>query len=200
MRKKWFVLLAMLLPFVPLPARAQIAWETPMLMSPNPPSGLGLYLMDAAGGDIGLMMSWRGTGSSWGLRGGIAEAQDDDFGVFGGLDFSGDVHHETQSFPLDVDWFTGIGVGASDAGLLTVPLGLTFGHTFSENNAVFLPYIAPRIFLDAFFGDDRDDEVDLGLAIDLGVDLRLSRSANAPVIRFGASLGDHEGFALGVVF
>ena len=201
MRKKLLTSCFVLLALLPGSAQGQIAWETPMLMSPNAPDGLGLYLMDVAGGDIGLMVGWRAPGSSWGLRGGIAEAGgEDDLGVFGGLDFAGDVHRETATFPLDVDWFAGIGVGASGDAVITVPLGLTFGHTFQADNAVFVPYVAPRIFLDAFLGDNREDEVDLGLSIDLGVDFRLSRARGAPVIRFGASVGDHEGLALGVVF
>lgn len=200
MRTKLLIMMVALLPVLPAPAQGQVAWETPMLISPDVPDGLGIYLMDVAGGDIGLMMSWRGAGSSWGLRGGIAEAAGDDIGVFGGLDFGGGVHRETTSFPLDVDWFTGVGIGASDDAVLTVPLGLTFGHRFQATNAVFVPYFAPRVHLDALFGNDTGDDMELGLSVDLGLDLRLSRSRGAPVIRFGASIGDHEGLALGAVF
>lgn len=199
MRRNTFALLLAVLPLLATPAQAQIAWETPLLMPPRNVDGLGLYLMDVPGADIAAMLSWRSPGLGFGLRGGIADA-DDDIGVFGGIDFSGDVHRASSDFPLDVDWVAGVGAGVSDNAVITVPLGLTLGKTFFAERAVLTPYFTPRVFLDAFLGDEVDDELDMGFALDIGVDLQLSRSRGAPVIRFGASLGDHEGVALGVVF
>ncbi|HSJ13305.1 MAG TPA: hypothetical protein VK939_02750 [Longimicrobiales bacterium] len=199
MRRNRIALLLAVLPLLATPVQAQVAWETPMLMSPSNPDGLGLYLMDVPGGDLAVMMSWRSPGLGFGLRGGIADAGDD-IGVFAGLDFAGEVHRASDDFPLDVDWVAGVGAGVSDNAVLTVPLGLTFGHTFFADRAVLTPYFTPRVFLDAFLGDEVDDELDLGFSFDIGVDLQLSRSRGAPVIRFGASLGDHEGVALGIVF
>lgn len=46
------------------------------------------------------------------------------------------------------------------------------------------------------FGNDMDDS-DLGFAVDLGFDVALSRGW---LLRFGASLGDHEALAFGIVF
>ena len=198
MRRKIFALVLALVVLVPSQLAAQV-WEAPFLMPPAPPPGFGIYLMDVEAGEIGAMVTYRGQPYGLGLRGGIAESGNDDVGVFGGFDYNGNIHRESRDFPLDVDWVFGAGLGVSDGVLLSVPFGLTLGHTFPADNAVFKPYFTPRVHLDAFFGDPEDD-TDFGFSLDLGLDLQLSRSRSAPVIRFGASLGDHEAVALGLVF
>ena len=199
MRRIFSAVLLMGFALVPGKVQAQ-AWESPFLMPPAPPPGVGIYLMDVAGGDLGAMISYRASSYGLGLRGGIAEATGDEVGVFGGIDYNGNVHRASRDFPLDVDWVFGAGLGANENYvLLTVPLALTLGHTFNADRAVFKPYVTPRIHLDAIFADV-DDDTELGISFDIGLDLQLSRSRTAPVIRFGASLGDHEAVALGLVF
>src|SRR5690606_40933146 len=59
--------------------------------------GFGLYLMEAAFGDLGVMATWRGT-RSVGFRFGIAEQNfDDDIAIFGGVDFSGTLTRASRS-------------------------------------------------------------------------------------------------------
>jgi hypothetical protein len=199
MRRNFFAVLLLGFALVPGKVQAQ-AWESPFLMPPAPPPGVGIYLMDVAGGELGAMLSYRSSSYGLGLRGGIAETPGDNVGGFGGIDFNGNIHRNSRDFPLDVDWVFGAGLGVNeDYLLLTVPLGLTLGHTFNADRAVFKPYMTPRIHLDAAFGD-QDDDTDLGISFDIGLDLQLSRSRTAPVIRFGASLGDHEAVAVGLVF
>src|SRR5690606_1760230 len=78
-------------------AAAQVAWASPMLLPPQPPTGFGLYLMEAAFGDLGVMATWRGT-RSVGFRFGIAEQNfDDDIAIFGGVDFSGTLTRASRS-------------------------------------------------------------------------------------------------------
>jgi hypothetical protein len=54
---------------------------------------------------------------------------------------------------------------------------------------------------DAFFDDDDEeadgDNTNLDLAVDLGLDLRFSPNFT---VRFGATLGDREAVAIGLVF
>jgi hypothetical protein len=60
--------------------------------------------------------------------------------------------------------------------------------------------VSPRVVLDLLFGGDGpedDTDADLELAVDIGLDLRLSQDF---LIRFGGTLGDREGVAIGVVF
>ena len=195
------LLLAVLLALPSGRAAAQIAWDAPYLVPPGPSESLGIYLMDVHGGGLGAMAAWRSPRARYGLRGGIAESHDDDIGIFGGIDFSGPITRANSDFPLDVDWVFGAGLGVSDWVTVSVPLGLTVGHTFRDGGAAFTPYLIPRIFLDAAFnrgrGDD-DSDAGLGLAVDIGLDLRLPDTGF--LIRFGGSLGDREAVALGLVF
>jgi hypothetical protein len=133
------------------------------------------------------------------VRGGIAEESgaDDDLAIFAGIDFDGSLTRSTNEFPLDIDWVIGAGLGIGDNVLISVPAGLSVGHVFTGDGVTFTPYATPRVVLDAFIGDDTDDDVELDLAFDLGLDLRFT---NEFTIRFGATLGDREAVAIGVVF
>jgi hypothetical protein len=181
---------------------AQVAWETPMLAAPRPPAGFGVYLADVAGGGLGVLGTYRGSSSANGLefRFGIAEGGpgDDINGLFG-VSLSGLLARESGDMPFDISWIAGAGVGFGDWALITIPVGVSFGHTFRGDGINITPYVTPRLHLDAAVGDDIDngDDTDLGLSVDLGFDLAMARGW---VLRFGAGLGDHEGFALGIVF
>jgi hypothetical protein len=181
--------------------KAQVAWESPMLASPRAPSGFGVYLADVAGGGLGLLGTYRGSSSANGLefRFGIAEDAGDDVSGLFGVSLSGLLAREGGDMPFDISWTAGAGVGFGDWALITIPVGVSFGHTFHGQGINVTPYITPRIHLDAAVGDDVDngDDTDLGMSVDLGFDLAMARGW---VLRFGAALGDHEGFALGIVF
>ena len=178
--------------------QAQIVWDSPFLVPPRPQPGLGIYLGDVAGpGGVGALVTWQPTPTSWGFRFGIAEAPGpDDLGVFGGADVSGAITRSSVNMPLDIDWVLGVGLGVASDVVVSVPVGLTFGHTFQGEGATFTPYATPRVIMDAWFGD-RDETLDLELAVDLGLDLRLSPGWT---IRFGGTLGDREAIAIGIVF
>ena len=194
----WLVLLLLL---VPVGGSAQIAWASPMLLPPSPPDGLGVYLVDVEGGDLGVLGTWRSPTRNFGLRAGIAEGRGNTLGVFGGVDFVGDLTRATEEFPIDIDWVFGAGMGVVDGALISIPLGLSLGHSFENEGVGFVPYLTPRVILDACIDCGRfrpsDDDVSLEFAVDLGLDLRLNRSF---LIRFGASLGDREAVAIGLAF
>jgi hypothetical protein len=170
-----------------------------MLAAPRATPGVGLYVADVGG--LGALLTYQPTRTSWGFRFGIAEddfgpGPDDDIVVFGGADVSGIITRANRNMPLDVDWVFGFGLGIEDNVLLSVPFGVSFGHTFPGQGASFTPYVTPRLIMDAFFGDG-DDDLDLDLAVDLGLDLALRQGWT---IRFGGTLGDREAIALGLVF
>ncbi|MGH7574721.1 MAG: hypothetical protein ACREM1_06270 [Longimicrobiales bacterium] len=177
---------------------AQVAWDSPMLVPPQYAPGFGIFLLGPAGGDLGVLATFRSPGWNFGVRGGIAEESgQDDVAVLAGLDYEGVLTRSTREFPLDVDWVVGAGFSAGDDFLLSFPLGLTAGHSFTaEEGVVFTPYATPRVVLDALFGDN-DDRVDLDFAFDLGLDLRFTPDLT---VRFGATLGDREAVAIGLVF
>lgn len=196
--KWWFLVVAAAL-VVPARGAAQVAWDSPMLMPPGVGDGFGIFLVDVEGGSLGAMVTWRAPSWNFGVRGGVAERADD-VGIFAGFDVNGALTRSTPDFPLDMDWVFGAGLGVEDGVRISAPLGLSVGHTFTGDGVTFLPYVTPRIVLDAFLGDEdegRDDDLDLELAVDLGLDLRLTQQF---LIRFGGTVGDRDGVAIGLVF
>ncbi len=194
---KRFVLVAGLLLTVGTSAvQAQVKWDSPFLASPRPRPGFGIYLVDLDLGGVGAMVTWQPTPTSWSLRGGLAESPVNDIAAIFGADVSGPITRASSQMPLDIDWVLGIGAGIANDVVVSVPVGITLGHTFQGDGAQFTPYVTPRVILDGWFGGP-PDTLDLGFAVDLGLDLRLQGNW---MIRFGGSLGDREAIAIGVVF
>ncbi len=176
-------------------AAAQVAWDSPMLMVPRGHPGLGLFLMETHGGDIGFMGTWRQSSQGAGFRVGLAEDHFDDLALFAGVDINGRLTRASRDFPLDIDWVLGAGLSIGDDFLLSFPAGITIGRTLEADGVRFVPYATPRVVLDAFFGDGHDD-LDLDVAVDLGLELGFARTW---AIRFGATLG-RDALAIGIVF
>lgn len=198
---KRFVLLAVALLLL-LPgqrAAAQAAWDAPWLVPPGPTPGIGIFLSDPYGADLGVVFTWRSPTGKYGLRGGIAD--NSDVSGFGGIDFSGPITRAHYDFPLDVDWVFGAGLGIGHSVLVSIPLGVNLGHTFRDSGIAFTPYITPRVVFDALFADNNNDrgdndKTDLNFAADIGLDLRFTRGF---VVRFGGTLG-RDAVAVGLVF
>jgi hypothetical protein len=192
-----------------VPVGAQIAWESPMLIGPGAPAGLGFYLMEPwPGDDIAVLGTYRTAPVPVGLgfRLGLGDGWRDELAVFGGVDVAGSLLAATDEVPLDVVWFAGAGAGIGEDALISFPLGLSIGAVLQSEGVRFAPYAAPRIVLDAFICDDDpgerdfcdgDDDLELDLAADLGLDLSFTESW---MIRFAATLGDREALAIGIVF
>jgi len=185
------------------PVSGQVAWDAPSLMAPGAPAGWGVHLFDADPGDLGVFASWRGAPAPVGLgfRFGIAEGYRDELAVLGGVDVSGALYSRGGEVPIDVIWFVGAGAGVGDDVLLSFPAGVSLGWTFQGDEVAFRPYVAPKVFLDAFLGDEDgpgrfgdDDDIDLGAAVEIGLDLAFSPSF---AIRAAASLGDRDAVSIG---
>lgn len=182
--------------------RTQVAWDSPWLVPPEPSPGFGIFLIEPDRGDLGVLVTWRPVGArrGLGLRFGLAEGPGpDDVSGFTGADIGGPLNRASQELPLDIAWVAGAGLGFGDWVMVGLPFGLTIGRTFRGEGVAFTPYLTARIGLDGHFGraDPPGDDLELGLAVDLGVDVRFSPSL---AIRFGATFGDREALAVGVVF
>lgn len=184
------------------PAKAQVAWDAPLLVGPQTPPGWGVFLVDPEYEDgLGFFTTWRG-GGPVGFRIGIAEDGGDDLSIFGGVDFSSVIAQAGDTFPLNVAWVTGVGAGIGDDAVISFPLGISLGRAFQAETVIFSPYFTPRLVLDAFMGRDGrgrrgDDDVNLGLALDFGLDLAFDPGWT---IRFALSGGDRDALAIGVSF
>lgn len=189
---------------LPVAVSAQAAWDSPLLLPPRPQPGLGIFLADMEGSGLGVIGTWRSATWNYGLRFGLAEGSGtEDVSVFGGVDYMGPINTASNDFPLDIDWVLGAGAGIGDGVRLSVPAGLTFGFSLQGEDARFIPYATPRVIMDATFGrDNEESDLDLGIAVDLGLDLRLLRGGPlaGKSIRFGASVGDRDALAVGIVF
>ena len=168
-RRRGAVWAVLLVGALAAPAQGQIAWETPMLIGPGAPGGFGAYLMEP----------WPGNG----------------IGVMG--------TYRTSPVPVGLGFRVGLGEGIGEDALLSFPLGMSFGVNLESEGITFRPYVAPRVVLDAVLGDEdppqgNDDDLDLDVAADLGLDLAFDP---AWTIRFAASIGDHrDGLLIGVAF
>lgn len=180
--------------------RAQVVWDSPMLLSPRTAAGTGVYLIDAHRAGVGVLGTWRGTPQGLGFRIGIADGGSDGIAILAGVDMAAPLTTVSPDFPLDISWFSGIGAGYDDWLVLSVPLGLTIGRTFTAPEVRFTPYLVPRVVADAQLGRDPPDdrnELRLQLGVDLGLDLAFQPGWT---IRFGAGLGDRRGLGIGIIF
>lgn len=181
--------------------RAQAAWDSPILLSPRPVAGTGVYLIDAHGAGLGVLGTWRGPGQRTGLRVGVTEGRGGDgIGILGGVDMMAPLATVSPDFPLDISWYTGVGAGYADWLVVSIPLGITMGRTFGDPQVRFTPYLAPRIVADVHLGRDppaERNELDLNVGVDLGFDVMFQPGWT---LRLGAGLGDRDGLAIGIIF
>lgn len=177
------------------PAAAQTAWDSPALISHVVPAGPSLFLLSPAGGDIGGLLTLRHEAGPVGLgyRASISDQNPDGIAVAGGIDISGFLSRSVEDAPLDVLWWSGLGVGIGDNTVFSVPVGAIVGWTGSGDGATFNPYAGAHATLDITNIDG--NEVSLGASFDLGIDLVLP---SGWVVRFGGTVGDREAFAIGV--
>jgi len=208
MRQRLFVLAAAGLLAIPATASAQVPWDTPFHMGPGQSGGLGIHLVDfetGPGSDgIGAAVTWRRAPVPGGLgfRAGLAEGFDGELAVFGGVDFSGYLVRESADVPLDLSWALGAGAGIGDYAILSFPASIIVGKTLDAEGVRFVPYIGPRVDLDAYLGRDgpQGDDLELAFTVDLGTDIVVSDQLT---IRFGAAVGGsddaHEALSIGII-
>jgi hypothetical protein len=101
------------------PASAQIAWDTPRMIGPESPSGLGVYWMraDALPGDDDVLFgTWGlpGTGGAVSVRGGVGKGVATENAAFGGVDVRAPIARHTETQPLDIEWSGGAGMGVGE--------------------------------------------------------------------------------------
>ncbi len=180
-----------------VPASGQTLWDSPALISPVAPAGVSVFLIDAAGGKLGGLATFRHDAGPVGL--GYRVALVDQGGVDGGLavsagvDISGFLSRAVEGSEVDVVWWSGGGIGIGDETVVSIPLGLIIGWSGSGGDVILSPYGGGHVSLDIASGPG--DSVELSGVVDLGLDLVLS---SGWLIRFGATIGDRDALAIGV--
>lgn len=179
------------------PASAQIAWDSPPFISPVAPAGVSLFFLSAGGDRLGALATLRHEAGPVGLGYRLAvteEVAPGDVVVAGGVDVSGFLARGIENAPIDVVWWSGLGVGVGNESVVSVPLGLVVGWTGESDSGgvIFSPYGGGHVSLDIASGEG--DSVSFSGAIDLGGDIVLR---SGWLLRFGATFGDREALALG---
>jgi hypothetical protein len=153
---------------------------------------LGLTLSGPKGADIGVegFYGFASGRNDWGLRIGFIDGGDHSDLVLGGR-FRSRILTHSEDFPLDGALVLGVGAVFYDGGgVVRTPIGLSLGRRIDSKSSgfSFVPYLQPTL-VPRFGGGDSE----LGFALGLGLDLRLTRRFD---LRVAGSLGDLEGFAI----
>ena len=174
---------------------AQVAWESPFFMPPGSAPGLGIYLVDHEPGGLGALFTYRRASApvGVGLRGGLAEEAGGGLSFLGGVDIAGSLVPASNDVPIDVMWVIGAGAGIGNEIWIAVPAGISVGATIEGEGVTLVPYATPRVILDVITGPG--DDLFLNFAVDLGLNLSFNPNWE---LRFAATVGDHEGVAVGV--
>lgn len=189
---------------VPSGAAAQLAWDTPRLLGPDSPEGLGLHWVRAGtlpgDGDV-FLMTWAFPGLPPGvtLRGGAGQGAEGEVAGFGGVDVRTALVRHTEDQPLDVAWVVGAGLGVGRYALFTVPIGVSAGRAWSSGAVWLAPHVAMGVALDLHLGGEApDEEFQAAPFAEVGADLALD-SARRLVLRAGICLGDRQAVGVGLV-
>ena len=196
------VLLVGALAALPAAAAGQIAWDTPRLIGPNSPGGFGAYWLRAGslpGDGDAAMVTWTlpGLGGAVSVRGGGGTGAADEIAGFGGIDVRTPLARHGDDQPLDLEWTAGLGVGVGDYLLVSVPMGISAGRSWTSGAVWLAPYVSLGVALDVSFGDQApDDEFDVTPAADIGMDLSLDPGRHF-ILRIATSLGDRQALVVG---
>lgn len=173
------------------------------MIGPESPAGVGFYWLRAdalpADGDaVAATLPLPGTGGRVTLRGGLGEGATDELAGFGGVDVRALLASHDDSQPLDIGWNAGLGGSYGEYLIVSLPVGLSAGRSWSSGSVWFAPYVGLGAVLDYRTGDAApDDEFALEPNAEVGFDLAFDPSRHI-VVRAAASLGDRQAVAVGL--
>lgn len=191
---------------LPASARAQVAWDTPRMIGPETPSGLGVHWLRAEvlpGDGDAVFGTWSlpGMGGAVTLRGGFGKGVDENNAAFGGLELRAPIARHSDTQPLDLEWSGGAGVGVGEYILVTAPVSVAAGRSWASGSVWFAPYVSVGAVLEYRYGDSDavpDEEFEVQATAGLGADLSFD-TARRFVLRVATSLGDRQSIAVGLL-
>ena len=184
--------------------RAQVPWDSPRMLPPDAPGGIGLYYVrfsSLPGSDHGFAVQWAPPSFPEGLRvrGGAANGARERTAGFGGVDFTGPLVEGSGDMPLNLSWSTGLGVSAGDYVLASLPVGVTAGRAWKSGQIRIGPYVGVHAVMDYRAGGSApDEEFDVSPSGEVGLDVSFDESRRV-VLRAAAALGDRSALVLGFV-
>ena len=189
---------------VPSALRAPLAFETPRLLGPESPRGLGVHFVRAGtlpGDHNAILVTWSPPGlpESVSLRGGSGTGAAEVTSAFGGIDVRAPIVRRAPGQPVEIAWTVGLGAGVGEYTLLTLPLGLSVGRSWSWRALWGAPYVAAGAAVDYRVGNRAPEEgFEVSPSVDLGIDLSFDSSRRL-ILRAATSLGDRQAVAVGVL-
>lgn len=200
---RWAAVLLSALALGPGGAGAQLAPETPRLVSPHASGGLAAHWVRGGtypGDDDALLVTWAMPGLPDGLRlrGGVGRGDRASNAVMGGFDVQGPLLRGHAALPFDLDWQGGAAVSVGDWTLISVPVGITGGVAWTRGRAWIAPYLSAGLVAELRTGEDAPERsTEVSSALDIGLDLAFDRERRV-VIRTAAALGDRQAVSVGV--
>lgn len=191
----------------PVAVGAQLAPDTPRMVSPHASGGLGVHWVRAHTlpfDDEAVLVTWAMPGLPDGmrLRGGAGRGAHGGNAFLGGFDLQRPAWRGDSLGSFIVDWQGGVGASVGDFAVVTVPVGITAGVMIGDGALTLSPYLTAGAVTELRMGDVAPPKrFDVGPAVDAGADIGFDRERRF-VLRVAASLGDRQamavGFAMGV--
>lgn len=185
-------------------AQAQLAPETPRMLPPDGPGGLGVHWLRGEvlpGDGDAVLVTWSPSflPARLRLRGGGGAGVEGEAAGFGGFDVQAPLARGRRGQPLDLDWYSGLGVGVGQYALVTLPLGLSGGLQWSSGSVWLAPYVSAGVAADLRLGEyENAEEFEVHPAVDVGLDMALDPGRSV-ILRAATSLGDRQAIAVGLV-
>jgi hypothetical protein len=175
------------------------------MIGPETPAGIGLYWMRAEalpGDGDGFIGTWSlpGTAGAVVARGGFGEGVADENAFFGGMDVRAPLARHSATQPLDLEWSAGLGAGFGEYLLISAPVSVSAGRSWSSGSVWFAPYVSLGAVLDYRHGDSDlvpDEEFEIQATAGLGADISFD-TARRFVLRVVTALGDRQALAVGL--
>lgn len=183
-------------------ARAQLPWETPSMLAPHAPRGLGILAASYAAAPNdgwGVALTWRKADAPTGLGFRLAAGQGrgDRPAIAAGVEASAWIARVSNNCPVDMIWTTGIGGSYGRSAQVALPVGVSAGRSFGEDAVWFNPYAATRVIVEGRFGGRAPaDELDLQLATEVGANVSFDRNRRL-IVRMAAAIGDRSALTVG---
>lgn len=203
--RPWAVLRFAVALLTPWSVAAQIASDAPRLISPHGSSGLGVHWVRAdglPGADAAIVATWALPALPTGmrLRAGMGQGVATRNAFMAGIDLQTPLVRAGSGRAFDLDWQSGFGVSIGEYTLLTLPVGLTGGVSWTSGSVWLAPYVSAGVAADfALGGGAPATEFEARPTLELGLDVSLDQERRF-VLRVATALVERRATSFGLAY